>query len=208
MKKMNSVKRFALVAMAFCLTTATFVACDDDDDPNTEDTKTLQDVNGSYTGKVTFDISGATVPVDVTATVKDGAVNFSALPVADLVGLILSEQPELASSVKEQLKDGIAYSIKYTAAYDDATQKTAIELTLTPEPLSVQFNTPVPNIGDVPSTVTVSIKTDKAGTYTYASNKLAFDLSIDNVTLTVGGVDTPVELTAGLSFDLTKDAAK
>jgi hypothetical protein len=186
MKKMISVKRFALVAMALCLTT-TFVACGDDDDPKPEDTKAVTDVNGSYTGKVSVYGQDA----DISATVSNSAVKFTDFPLTPLIAAVLGDA-EAAAGLANLLPD-FEYSAKFTPELN--ADKTAIELTFNPDPISIA-NVPVPSVPGVTGTVKVTLKSADKGQYVYNGAKLTFSLSVESIILTMGGSD----------LDMTPDA--
>lgn len=191
-------KRYALVAMALCLTTA-FVACGNDDEEKI-DTKTLADVNGSYTG--TMSVLGSRQ--DVTATVSSSTVTFANFPVTPLIALVLQDE-EAAAGIAQQLGN-FGYNAKFAPVFND--DKTAIELTFTPDPINIAY-APVPTLPDAKATVKVTIAAPEKGSYTYTGGKLSFALSVSKIELTKPMTDEPEEVplpAITLSFDLIQAA--
>lgn len=172
----------------------TFASCSDDDD-NTPTVGTVEDVNGEFTGKMTYaEVKAA--QADPTATTLDlkvanDSIQFDKFPYQALVVAILGE--EASKPIIEQIGDELKYKINYTATMNAA--KDSVVMTLNPEPLKI-------SIEALKMEVEVIIETPNKASYAINDKNLKFGLKAANVK--VGGGDYPGWSPINLSFDMKK----
>lgn len=181
----------------------TFASCDNDDDKGPETPK-LTEVNGSYSGKMTFsvaapetqmNIASETEGTDVDVKVANDTITFDKFPADALITAVVGE--ENAPAIIEAVGD-IAYKVGFEGAFNTAND--SIALTLDPKPLQIKYSA-----GEGESamelTVEVTIEAPEKGTYALKQQNLKFKLNATEAK--VGGVNMlPGVIT--LSFDMTK----
>lgn len=213
MEKVYSLKRFVFLVMILGLMPV-FTSCDDENDPK-PNAPELTDVVGDYTGKMQIltinpreDEAEEPQGTDVTAEVTNENVVFEKFPVADLIKTVIGDE-EAAAGIIEAIGD-VNYQVKYTPAFND--DKTAISMTLAPEPLVLEINFPTSETAEgegegggeeeAPDmTVEVTVTADAAGSFAYADSKLAFKLGIAGVK--VNGESFEGLRATTFSFDLS-----
>ena len=168
----------------------TFASCSDDDD-NTPTVGTVEDVNGEFTGKMTYAESKAEAEADPTATelelkVANDSIIFNKLPYEALAAKIVGE--ENVPGIVELVKD-LEYKINYTATMNAA--KDSVIITLKPTALKIEA-----------AAVEVTIEAEKTASYAIKDKNLKFDIKAANVK--VGGTDLPGWTPMDLSFDMKK----
>ena len=169
----------------------TFASCSDDDDTPT--VGTVEDVNGEFTGKMTYAESKAEAEADPTATelelkVANDSIQFEKFPYQALVVELLGE--EASKPIIEEIGESLSYKINYTATMNAA--KDSVVMTLKPEPLKIDV-----------AGVEVTIEAEKTASYAVKDKNLKFTIKAANVK--VGGIDFPGGWTPmDLSFDMKK----
>lgn len=193
----------ALLAGACC----GMVACDDDDNkggstpPPTDPDITA--VCGEYAGTVAVvevspsgdDGSEEPAGTAVDATVTSQAIEFADFPVRDLIVKILGTEEgvdEILAAIGT-----VSYEVPYTAQTNE--ERTAVEMTLTPEPLKLTLSDGAEEPTETEIEVTIEAT---AGTYTLETGKLGFGLSVAQIK--VGGTDLEGFEPFSLDFDLAK----
>lgn len=167
----------------------TFASCSDDDDTPT--VGTVEDVNGEFTGKMTYAESKAEAEADPTATelelkVANDSIIFNKFPYEALAAKIVGE--ENVPGIVELVKD-LEYKINYTATMNAA--KDSVIITLKPTALKIEA-----------AAVEVTIEAEKTASYAIKDKNLKFDIKAANVK--VGGTDFPGWTPMDLSFDMKK----
>ena len=163
----------------------TFASCSDDDDTPT--VGTVEDVNGEFTGKMTYAESKAEAEADPTATelelkVANDSIQFEKFPYQALVVAILGSE-EAAKPIITEIGDSLNYKINYTATMN--TAKDSVVMTLDPKPLKI-------SIEKLNMEVEVIIEAPNKASYAIKDKNLKFDIKAANVK--VGGTDFPVGL--------------
>ena len=193
----------ALLAGACC----GMVACDDDDDqggttpPPTDPDITV--VCGEYAGTmVVVEASpkgddGAEEPTGtaVEAKVTGEEIEFTDFPVRDLIIKVLGTEEgvdEILAAIGP-----VDYNVPYTAQMSE--DKSAVEMTLAPEPLLLTLPGSDEETPGTEIEVTIA---STAGTYMLESKALGFGLSVTNVK--VAGEDLDQFESFALDFDLAK----
>lgn len=171
----------------------TFASCDDDD--NTPTVGTVEDVNGEFTGKMTYAKSKA--EADPTATelevkVANDSIQFEKFPYQALVVAILGSE-EAAEPIITEIGDSLNYKMNYTATMN--TAKDSVVMTLDPKPLQI-------SIEALKMEVEVIIEAPNKASYAIKDKNLKFDIKAANVK--VGGTDFPGWTPIDLSFDMKK----
>lgn len=185
---MKKTLKWSLVMM-LAVVGLTFTSCDDDDD-NTPTVGTVEDVNGEFTGKMTYAESKA-AEADPTATdlelkVANDSIIFNKFPYEALAAKIVGE--ENVPGIVELVKD-LEYKINYTATMNAA--KDSVMITLKPTALKIEA-----------AAVEVTIEAEKTASYAIKDKNLKFDIKAANVK--VGGTDLPGWTPMDLSFDMKK----
>ena len=174
----------------------TFASCSDDDD-DTPTVGTVEDVNGEFTGKMTYAESKAEAEADPTATelelkVANDSIQFEKFPYQALVVAILGSE-EAAKPIITEIGDSLNYKINYTATMN--TAKDSVVMTLDPKPLKI-------SIEKLNMEVEVIIEAPNKASYAIKDKNLKFDIKAANVK--VGGTDFPGWTPMDLSFDMKK----
>ena len=184
----------------------TFTSCDNDDDKGPETPK-LTEVNGSYSGKMTYAIAtpegkaDATPPtedeaVDVNVKVANDTITFDKFPADALVTAIMGDA---APSIIEGLED-ISYKVGFKGAFNSAND--SIALTMDPKPLAIKY-TMGEGESAVTITVDVAIEASEKGSYALKEKNLKFILKATEAKLNGQGQNMlPGVIT--LSFDMAK----
>lgn len=184
----------------------TFTSCDNDDDKGPETPK-LTEVNGSYSGKMTFNVDAPetqmnipsqtteTEATDVNVKVANDTIAFDKFPADALITAIVG--PENAPAIIEAVGD-IVYKVGFKGAFNTAND--SIALTMEPKPLQIKYS-----MGEgesaVELTVDVIIEAPEKGSYALKQKSLKFNLKVTEANL--GGTNMlPGVIT--LSFDMTK----
>lgn len=167
----------------------TFASCSDDDD-DTPTVGTVEDVNGEFTGKMTYAKSKA--EADPTATTLDlkvanDSVIFEKFPYEALVKEIIKDE-NTANAIIEEIKV-LEYKMNYTATMNAA--KDSVVMTLKPEPLKIAI-----------AGVEVTIEAEKTASYAVKDKNLKFTIKAANVK--VVGQDFSDFTPMDLSFDMKK----
>ena len=186
---MKKTLKWSLVMM-LAVVGLTFASCSDDDD-NTPTVGTVEDVNGEFTGKMTYTKEAKATEADPTATelelkVANDSIQFEKFPYQALVVELLGE--EASKTIIEAIGDSLNYKINYTATMNAA--KDSVVMTLKPEPLKIDV-----------AGVEVTIETEKTASYAVSDKNLKFALKASSVK--VGGADFPFT-PMDLSFDMKK----
>lgn len=168
----------------------TFASCSDDDD-NTPTVGTVEDVNGEFTGKMTYAKEAkeaAATGTTLELKVANDSIQFEKFPYQALVVELLGE--EASKPIIEAIGDSLNYKINYTATMNAA--KDSVVMTLKPEPLKIDA-----------AGVEVTIEAEKTASYAVKDKNLKFTIKAANVK--VGGIDFPGGWTPmDLSFDMKK----
>lgn len=172
----------------------TFASCSDDDD-NTPTVGTVEDVNGEFTGKMTYAKEAKAAAADPTATqlelkVANDSIQFVKFPYQTLVVAILGE--EASKPIIAEIGKRLEYKINYTATMNAA--KDSVVMTLSPDPLKISI--PALNME-----VEVNIETPNKASYAIKDKNLKFGLKAAGVK--VGENDFPFT-PMDLSFDMKK----
>lgn len=170
-KEMKFNRLFVSLMIAGC--TLGFVACSDDDDPQTPTEPKVEDVYGDYTGTMqtvlldqsTFAEGEGEEPagVDVAAQVKNDTVYFDEFPVRDLVVSIVGE--ESADAILEAIGK-VSYKVGYEATMTAA--KDSVYMAFDPKPLEIS----VPLSEDNVLSVTVEVAAGEKGSYEFETKNL------------------------------------
>ena len=167
----------------------TFASCSDDDDTPT--VGTVEDVNGEFTGKMTYAKEAkeaAATGTTLELKVANDSIQFEKFPYQALVVELLGE--EASKPIIEAIGDSLNYKINYTATMNAA--KDSVVMTLKPEPLKIDA-----------AGVEVTIEAEKTASYAVKDKNLKFTIKAANVK--VGGIDFPgVWTPMDLSFDMKK----
>lgn len=165
----------------------TFASCSDDDD-DTPIVGTVEDVNGEFTGKMTYAKEAAATGTTLELKVANDSIQFEKFPYQALVVELLGE--EASKPIIEAIGDSLNYKINYTATMNAA--KDSVVMTLKPEPLKIDA-----------AGVEVTIEAEKTASYAVKDKNLKFTIKAANVK--VGGIDFPGGWTPmDLSFDMKK----
>lgn len=166
----------------------TFASCSDDDDTPT--VGTVEDVNGEFTGKMTYAKEAkeaAATGTTLELKVANDSIQFEKFPYQALVVELLGE--EASKPIIEAIGDSLNYKINYTATMNAA--KDSVVMTLKPEPLKIDA-----------AGVEVTIEAEKTASYAVKDKNLKFTIKAANVK--VGGTDFPGWTPMDLSFDMKK----
>ena len=167
----------------------TFASCSDDDDTPT--VGTVEDVNGEFTGKMTYAKEAkeaAATGTTLELKVANDSIQFEKFPYQALVVELLGE--EASKPIIEAIGDSLNYKINYTATMNAA--KDSVVMTLKPEPLKIDA-----------AGVEVTIEAEKTASYAVKDKNLKFTIKAANVK--VGGIDFPGGWPPmDLSFDMKK----
>ena len=167
----------------------TFASCSDDDDTPT--VGTVEDVNGEFTGKMTYAKEAkeaAATGTTLELKVANDSIQFEKFPYQALVVELLGE--EASKPIIEAIGDSLNYKINYTATMNAA--KDSVVMTLKPEPLKIDA-----------AGVEVTIEAEKTASYAVKDKNLKFTIKAANVK--VGLIDFPGGWTPmDLSFDMKK----
>ena len=167
----------------------TFASCSDDDDTPT--VGTVEDVNGEFTGKMTYAKEAkeaAATGTTLELKVANDSIQFEKFPYQALVVELLGE--EASKPIIEAIGDSLNYKINYTATMNAA--KDSVVMTLKPEPLKIDA-----------AGVEVTIEAEKTASYAVKDKNLKFTIKAANVK--AGGIDFPGGWTPmDLSFDMKK----
>ena len=166
----------------------TFASCSDDDD-DTPTVGTVEDVNGEFTGKMTYAKEAkeaAATGTTLELKVANDSIQFEKFPYQALVVELLGE--EASKPIIKAIGDSLNYKINYTATMNAA--KDSVVMTLKPEPLKIDV-----------AGVEVTIETEKTASYAVSDKNLKFALKAASVK--VGGADFPFT-PMDLSFDMKK----
>ncbi|HBA28978.1 DUF4840 domain-containing protein [Parabacteroides goldsteinii] len=167
----------------------TFASCSDDDDTPT--VGTVEDVNGEFTGKMTYAKEAkeaAATGTTLELKVANDSIQFEKFPYQALVVELLGE--EASKPIIEAIGDSLNYKINYTATMNAA--KDSVVMTLKPEPLKIDA-----------AGVEVTIEAEKTASYAVKDKNLKFTIKAANVK--VGGIDFPGGWNPmDLSFDMKK----
>lgn len=184
---MKKTLKWSLVMM-LAVVGLTFASCSDDDD-NTPTVGTVEDVNGEFTGKMTYTKEAkeaAETGTTLELKVANDSIQFEKFPYQALVVELLGE--EASKTIIEAIGDSLNYKINYTATMNAA--KDSVVMTLKPEPLKIDV-----------AGVEVTIETEKTASYAVSDKNLKFALKAASVK--VGGADFPFT-PMDLSFDMKK----
>ena len=181
----------AIYAAVMC-SALLFAACDKDDDKGGPENPVVTDVYGNYQGKMAvtpLEVRSNVAPgTDIAAEVKNDTIYFDDFPVDDLITSIVGE--EAAPGIIEAIGT-VKYKVGYKASLNEA--KDSIYLTMTPEPLELEFLLSLVPEADL-STVKVTITAPSKAGFAYASDNLRFDLNAEEVFLdgnSIGALFTP-----------------
>lgn len=172
----------------------TFASCSDDDD-ETPTVGTVEDVNGEFTGKMTYAKEAKATAADPTATelelkVANDSIQFEKFPYQALVVAILGE--EASKPIIEQIGDSLQYKTNYTATMNAA--KDSVVMTLNPDPLKI-------SIKALNMEVVVNIEVPNKASYAINDKNLKFALKAASVKVGENAFPfTPMDL----SFDMKK----
>lgn len=133
MKAVLNLKQSLLLATIIVAGTS-FSSCSDDDDNNGQKPISLNDVNGSYQGKMYVGDMEDPEGANVVAVVEEQKISFSAFPVNSI--LVAIEGEEVASEVIEKLDD-VPYEVTFMSEINEA--KDRIVLSFNPEPLLFSY---------------------------------------------------------------------
>ena len=197
-KEMKFNRLFVSLMIAGC--TLGFVACSDDDDPQTPTEPKVEDVYGDYTGTMQTTILEKSVRegeepagVDVNAVVKNDTVYFDEFPVRDLVVSIVGE--ESADAILEAIGK-VSYKVGYEATMTAA--KDSVYMAFDPKPLEIS----VPMDEDNTLTVKVEVAAANKGNYEFETKNLNMGLEASSVT--VNDVPFPAFSATGFTFEMKK----
>ncbi|MBC8619792.1 DUF4840 domain-containing protein [Parabacteroides faecis] len=190
---MKKTLKWSLVMM-LAVVGLTFASCSDDDD-NTPTVGTVEDVNGEFTGKMTYTKEAKATEADPTATelelkVANDSIQFEKFPYQALVVAILGE--EASKPIIAQIGDSLQYKTIYTATMNAA--KDSVVMTLNPDPLKI-------SIEALNMEVEVNIEAPNKASYAVSDKNLKFALKAASVK--VGETDFPFT-PMDLSFDMKK----
>lgn len=165
----------------------TFASCSDDDD-KTPTVPTVEDVNGEFSGKMTYAMAKAAAEEGTTLdlTVKNDSVNFQEFPFEPLVKAIITDEAAAEAIIKAI--GTLEYKINYTAVMNAAND--SVVMTLKPEPLTIAA-----------AAVEVTIEAETAS-YAIKDKNLKFNLKAAKVK--VAGNDFATWAPIDLSFDMKK----
>lgn len=172
----------------------TFASCSDDDD-KTPTVGTVEDVNGEFTGKMTYAKEAKATAADPTATelelkVANDSIQFEKFPYQALVVAILGE--EASKPIIEQIGDSLQYKTNYTATMNAA--KDSVVMTLNPDPLKI-------SIKALNMEVVVNIEVPNKASYAINDKNLKFALKAASVKVGENAFPfTPMDL----SFNMKK----
>lgn len=189
---MKKTLKWSLVMM-LTVVGLTFASCSDDDD-NTPTVGTVEDVNGEFTGKMTYAKEAKATEADPTATelelkVANDSIQFEKFPYQALVVAILGE--ENAKPIIAQIGDSLQYKTIYTATMNAA--KDSVYLALDPKPLVITLGEGV--------AVNVSITAADKASYSVNEKNLKFNLKATEAKMgEINMLPTPI----ALSFDMKK----
>ena len=145
----------------------TFASCSDDDDTPT--VGTVEDVNGEFTGKMTYAKEAkeaAATGTTLELKVANDSIQFEKFPYQALVVELLGE--EASKPIIEAIGDSLNYKINYTATMNAA--KDSVVMTLKPEPLKIDA-----------AGVEVTIEAEKTASYAVKDKNLKFTIKAANV---------------------------
>lgn len=190
---MKKTLKWSLVMM-LAVVGLTFASCSDDDD-NTPTVGTVEDVNGEFTGKMTYTKEAKATEADPTATdvavkVANDSIQFEEFPYVTLMEAIVGK--EMAETLSKEIGK-LNYKANYTATMNAA--KDSVVLTINPEPLKI-------SIEAMKMEVEVVIEAPNKASYAIKDKNLKFGLKAANVK--VGGGDFPGWTPIDLTFNMTK----
>lgn len=168
----------AIMAALVLVSTLGFTSCDDDDNKTPQPTPSLSQLNGEYTGKMTFitlekegeeENSGT----DITATVKNDTIYFNDFPVKDIITSIVGE--ENSEAIIEAIGK-VEYKIGYKAEMNE--DKTEATMKLDPKPLTLKFSLTEETVTNIEVSVSA---TNNNGSYTFLTKDMKFEITADEV---------------------------
>lgn len=173
----------------------TFASCSDDDD-NTPTVGTVEDVNGEFTGKMTYaketKAEQETNPaIELDIKVANDTIMFEKFPYQSLVVEIVGD--ELSKPIIAAIGDSLKYKVHYTATMN--ATKDSVIMTLDPKPLII-------SIENLKMNVEVNIEAPKTASYAINNKNLKFNLKAASVML--NGSEFPSFSPTDLSFDMKK----
>ena len=177
-KEMKFNRLFVSLMIAGC--TLGFVACSDDDDPQTPTEPKVEDVYGDYTGTM------QTVLLDQSTFAEGEGVR-------DLVVSIVGE--ESADAILEAIGK-VSYKVGYEATMTAA--KDSVYMAFDPKPLEIS----VPMGEDNTLTVKVEVAAANKGNYEFETKNLNMGLEASSVT--VNDVPFPAFSATGFTFEMKK----
>lgn len=185
---MKKTLKWSLVMM-LAVVGFTFASCSDDDD-NTPTVGTVEDVNGEFSGKMTYatESKATATEADPTTTTLDlkvanDSIKFEKFPYQALVVAIVGE--EASKPIIDMLGDNLDYKVYYTATMNAA--KDSVVMTLKPEPLKIAL-----------AGVEVTIEAEKTASYAVKDKNLKFNLKATKVNI------LPTFEPIDMSFDMKK----
>lgn len=163
----------------------TFASCSDDDD-NTPTVGTVEDVNGEFTGKMTYVISEEKTEATLDLIVKNDSVSFEAFPYKELAAAIVGKEAADALDLGD-----LKYNVFYTATMNAA--KDSVIMTLDPKPLEIALSEE--------AKVVVTITAENKASYAINEKNLKFNLKATEAKLgAINALKDPIDL----SFDMKK----
>jgi hypothetical protein len=166
---MKSLRNVGGLLLVGCLALS-FASCSKDDDKTPAPLK-VEDVNGSYTGKLITEQNKVKSENTIAFTADKNVITIADLPVKEIVTSIVKDAKKVETVLKDLGK--VKYSLDYTAAL--SATKTSVSLTFAPKALEIQLP-----VDGAKKKVVVTFTAKAAGTY--ANDKtLKFVLTAEKV---------------------------
>lgn len=168
---MKSFRKVTGVLLVSCLAFG-LASCSKNDD-NTPAPLKVEDVYGSYTGKLITEQNKVKSESSFTFSADKSVITIADFPVKEIVTSIVKDAKKVETVLKDLGK--VKYMLDYTAAL--SSTKTSVSLTFAPKPLEIQLP-----VDGAKKKVVITLTAKQPGTY--ANDKtLKFGLSAEKVTV-------------------------
>lgn len=172
---MKKLKEISGMLLLLSFLSVNFASCTDDEE-FIQPVVTVEDVDGSYSGKITTLQGDVKTEGAIEFTAKTDVITIEKLPVKEIVYAVIEDDAKAEEALKAL--GNVAYNLKYTAALTES--KTGVELKFAPEALTLTLA-----VDGAEKVAVVTFAAKQSGIFTTipAGQVLNFELQAEKITV-------------------------